>query len=147
MKRNRMVAVLAVMVVCAFVAAMTFAGGDKEHIQLSGVYSGAVSTATSPALNGYIEQIYISVPVMTTWTGVVSIATSTNRGAEVLYTNTITANTMIRPFVNRGNSAGTLSNVTSRVFMYGDPLKISVTVTSTGTVGKVVDALVWTSDY
>ena len=127
------------------VASMVFAG-DKEHLLVTGVSSTAVATATSPTLNGYIDRIYIPVPTMTTWTGLVTLVTSASGSSEVVYSNTITSSTTTRPFINRNTIGGTVSNVADRFYMYGDQLKASVTVSSTGTVTKAMDCIIWLTE-
>ena len=126
------------------VASLVFAG-DKEHLLVSGISSTAVATASSPAMNGYIDRIWIPVPTMTTWTGLVTIVTATN-GTEIVYSNTITSSTMTRPFIVRNTIGGTVSNVADRFYMQDDKLKASVTVSSTGTVTKASDFIIWLTD-
>lgn len=146
MKKFRVVMTVAVLTV-GFIAGMALAG-DKVHIVNSGVYSGAVSRATSPALFGYIEKIRIPIPTtMATWTGLVTIVTSTNSGSEIVYSNTITADTVCRPCVARCTTTG-ISTTTnfSPFYMYDDTLITTFTVTSTGMVSEVVDTTIWSSD-
>ena len=119
-----------------------YAGGDKPVLLVENVYSGAVATATLSNLNGYVQQLYVDVPTMTTWTGVVSLATA----YETIYTNTFSADAMKRPFVMRETIAGAVSNSVDRFFLYNDTITATITVTSTGMVAKTVPITIYLTD-
>jgi len=140
------ISTIAMVMVAVFAVMASLAqAGDKVQFSVNSVYSGAVATASSPEIYGYIDSVYLDIPTMETWTGLVSFVTATTK--EIVYSNTITADDIKRPVAERTLTKGsTATNVADRFYLFDEKLNVRVTVTSTGMVLKTLPVLIRVTD-
>lgn len=126
-----------------FIANVCMAEPDAIPFTSSGVYSGATVTV-SHALNGYVESIYIDVP-LTGYTTTVTIAST----HETILSATVTADTMFYPRRLLSYTDGVTTNTATqmtRIMVAGEPTTATITTSVTGLTQKTVSAIIKTND-
>ena len=116
------------------VAVGSFAGMERNKLYIDDTYAGAgnQTNATSFEFSGYLDEIWIDMPLVSTCT--VTIATS----RETLLTATdITADTLYRPEYLIHDAAGNTTNDTTKACLFLDWITVTVTNNNTNATSDV----------
>lgn len=96
----------------------------------------ALVTSTDVTMSGFIEQITLDVPAVTTMTNVVNLVAIDKTGATInLATNELAADKTYRPVVAQTDEGGSaVSGEYTKFLLLGETLRLSVTNLSGGSV-------------
>jgi hypothetical protein len=95
----------------------------------------ALVTSSDVTMNGFIEQITLDVPAVTTMTNAITVVAVDKTGASTtLATGSLNADKVYRPMIYQTNTDGAETNTTTKFLLLGETLRLSVTNASGGTV-------------